>query len=173
LQRLRDYLAIHPVEAIHVIAQSRCTGSSQLHARLAEVEAAGGEGLVLRKPDLPYETGRSPHALKVKSYDDMEGEVIGYRPGKGKYAAQVGALQVRIAGGRIFYVGSGLSDQQRLQPPALGSLITFKHYGFTESGIPRFASLLRVRENSAQQHSAPADMQPMVNKNVLGDAGAN
>ena len=160
LQGLRDYLAIHPVETIQIIAQSRCTGSPQLHARLAQVEAAGGEGLVLRKPDMPYETGRSLHAVKVKSYDDMEGEVIGYSPGKGKYSGLVGALQVRIAGGQSFFIGSGLSDRLRSQPPPLGSLVTFKHFGFTQRGIPRFASFLRVRENSAQKRTAPEVMQP-------------
>jgi DNA ligase len=146
LQRLRDYLVNHPVERIHIIPQMRCTGAAQLQARLAAVEAAGGEGLVLRNPDAPYETGRSGNALKVKSYDDMEAEVIGYRPGNGKYAGQVGALRVRVDGDREFYIGSGLSDQLRLRPPPLGSRITFKYCGLTENGVPRFASFLRIRE---------------------------
>jgi DNA ligase 1 len=146
LQRLRDYLEVRPVERIHIIPQVLCTGKSHLNAMLAEVEAAGGEGLVLRNPATPYETGRSDNALKVKSYDDMEAEVIGYRAGKGKYAGQTGALRVRINGDRDFYIGSGLSDKLRLKPPSLGSLITFKYYGLTEQGIPRFASFMRVRE---------------------------
>jgi DNA ligase-1 len=151
LQRLRDYLVKQPVDRIHIIPQTRCTGTAQLQARLAEVEAAGGEGLVLRNPTAPYETGRSDNALKVKSYDDMEAEVIGYRPGQGKYTGQVGALQVRIDGNREFYIGSGLSDLLRKEPPPMGSLITFKYYGLTEQGIPRFASFLRVREASPRQ----------------------
>ncbi len=146
LQRLRDYLAAHPVENIQIIPQILCVDSTHLQARLAEVEAAGGEGLVLRNPAAPYETGRNTNALKVKSYEDMEGEVIGYRPGKGKYTSMVGALQVQIAGGQKFFIGSGLSDQLRLKPPPLGSLVTFKYYGFTKNGIPRFASFQRVRE---------------------------
>ncbi len=146
LKRLRDYLAFHPVERIHIIPQTLCVDTAHLQFRLAEVEAAGGEGLVLRNPDMPYETGRSTNALKVKSYDDMEGEVIGYRSGKGKYTGLVGALQVQIAGGQTFFIGSGLSDQLRLKPPPLGSLITFKYYGFTQKGIPRFASFQRVRK---------------------------
>lgn len=146
LKHLGEYLAVHPVKNIHIITQTPCTGVPHLQARLEEVEAAGGEGLVLRNPAAPYETGRNTNALKVKSYDDMEGEVIGYRPGKGKYTGMVGALQVQIAGGRKFFIGSGLSDQLRLHPPPLGSLITFKYYGFTKNDIPRFASFLRVRE---------------------------
>lgn len=145
LARLRAYLEDHPGSPIRIIPQTPIVDGADLQARLAQVEAAGGEGLVLRAPDTPYETGRSDHALKVKSFDDMEGEVIGYRPGKGKYDGLVGALELRLPGGRVFYVGSGLSDRLRAHPPPLGSQVTFKYYGLTERGIPRFASFMRIR----------------------------
>ena len=35
-------------------------------------------------PKLDYFAGRSWQMLKVKSFKDMEGEVIGYHDGKGK-----------------------------------------------------------------------------------------
>jgi len=146
LGRLRAYLARHPLAQLQIIPQAVCRNAGQLMARLAEVEAAGGEGLVLRNPDSPYETGRSPNALKVKRFDDMEGRVVGYRPGKGKYQGMVGALWVEIAGHKRFYIGSGLSDEERASPPAIGSIITFRYQGFTRKGIPRFASYLRLRE---------------------------
>ena len=114
--------------------------------RLMAVDTAGGEGLVLRNPVSPYETGRSPNALKVKSFDDMEGRVVGYRLGKGKYHGMTGALWVEIGGGKRFYIGSGLTDRERTIPPAVGSVITFKYQGFTNKGIPRFASFMRVRD---------------------------
>ena len=113
---------------------------------LAEVEAKGGEGLVVRNPRTPYQTGRSAAALKVKRFDDMEGKVVGYRLGTGKFTGKTGALQVKIEGGLTFYIGSGLKDRERERPPPLGSIVTFKHQGFTSKGIPRFASFLRVRE---------------------------
>ena len=110
------------------------------------VDAAGGEGLVVRNPDSTYETGRSLNALKVKRFDDMEGRVVGYRPGKGKLQGMTGALWVEIEGGKRFYIGSGLTDRERTTPPAMGSVVTFKHQGFTNKGLPRFASFLRVRD---------------------------
>lgn len=146
LGRLRRYLRKHPDGPIRIIPQIPCRGREHLRAMLAEVEAKGGEGLVVRNPQPPYQGGRSTAALKVKSFDDMEGKVVGYRPGKGKYAGKTGALQVEIPGGIQFYIGSGLKDRDREQPPPLGSIVTFKHQGFTHRGVPRFASFLRVRE---------------------------
>lgn len=148
LAKLRRYLAAHPAGPIRIIPQTPCRDRAHLRARLAEVEAKGGEGLVVRDPRAPYQTGRSAAAVKVKRFDDMEGKVVGYRPGKGKYAGKIGALQVEIEGGLTFYVGSGLEDRQREpgQAPPLGSIVTFKHQGFTSRGIPRFASFLRVRQ---------------------------
>ena len=146
LGRLQKYLKRHPVAHLRIIPQTICRNADHLKARLMEIEAAGGEGLVLRNPATPYETGRSPNALKVKSFDDMEGRVIGYRPGKGKYRGMTGALWVEIEGGNRFYIGTGLTDRERAAPPPMGSIITFKHQGFTKKGIPRFASFIRLRE---------------------------
>ena len=131
---------------LHVIPQTVCHDSDHLFNTLEQVEALGAEGLVLRNPVTPYQTGRSVNALKVKRFDDMEGRVIGYSAGKGKYEGKTGALWVEIAGGKRFYIGSGLSDKERDSPPPLGSLITFRYQGFTVNGIPRFASFMRIRE---------------------------
>ncbi|HID46026.1 MAG TPA: DNA ligase [Chromatiaceae bacterium] len=146
LQKLEDYLQTHPVKHVRIIPQTVCRDEQQLMERLDTVVAAGGEGLVLRNPETPYETGRSSNALKVKRFDDMEGRVLGYRPGKGKYRGTVGSLWVETEDGRRFYIGSGLSDEERVEPPPIGSVITFKHQGFSSTGIPRFASFLRIRE---------------------------
>ena len=68
-----------------------------------------------------------------------------YRPGKGKYLGMVGALLVEDERGRRFALGSGLRDADRANPPAIGSLVTFRHDGLTAKGTPRFARYLRVR----------------------------
>ena len=146
LRKIQRYLSRHAETTIRVIPQTPCRGPEHLNAVLDQVITQGGEGLVLRHPHTAYETGRSTNALKVKPFDDMEGIVIGFRPGKGKYAGMVGALQVELASGQRFFIGSGLTDADRKDPPALGSVITFRHHGFTRRGIPRFASYLRVRE---------------------------
>ncbi|HSH47191.1 MAG TPA: hypothetical protein VK991_01175 [Halomonas sp.] len=47
-------------------------------------------------------------------------------------------------------MGTGFTDADRLHPPAIGSLITFRYLGYTATGLPRFASFLRVRDDEPQ-----------------------
>ncbi len=42
--------------------------------------------------------------------------------------------------------GTGLTDAQRANPPAIGSVVTYRYRDHTPKGLPRFASFLRVRE---------------------------
>ena len=146
LGRLRDYLAGHPAGPIRIIDQIPCRGRAHLRALLGQIETEGGEGLVARDPRAPYHTGRSAAALKVKSFSDMEGKVVGYRPGEGKFTGKTGALEVEITGRIRFFIGSGLKGRERERPPPLGSSVTFNYQGLTHKGIPRFAFFLRVRE---------------------------
>lgn len=119
---------------------------SILKKRLDEVVKAGGEGLMLHLAEAPYVTGRSDVLLKLKPWQDAEAEVIGERPGKGRHAGRLGALRVRTPEGREFMLGTGFSDAQRQQPPAIGTTVTYRYRDLTASGLPRFASFLRIRE---------------------------
>lgn len=142
---LQDYLERHPSPFIVIIPQSTVQSAEHLKIELNKVISLGGEGLVVRKADSPYHTGRSNHALKVKQYHDAECTVIGHKPGKGKYIGKVGSLHCQLLSGITFYIGSGLSDKQRQSPPEIGKLITFKYYGFTKNNKPRFPVFLRIR----------------------------
>ncbi|MEI8634034.1 hypothetical protein P4S72_22030 [Vibrio sp. PP-XX7] len=44
-----------------------------------------------------------------------------------------------------FYVSSGLTDQQRISPPPIGSWMTYRYDRLTRKGKPRFARLVRER----------------------------
>jgi len=70
--------------------------------------------------------------------------VVAHHPGRGKYAGLLGALEVRTPEGRRFLIGSGLSDAERRTPPALGSEVTYRYRDLTNTGLPRFASFMRV-----------------------------
>lgn len=142
---LGDYLAEHQSAFVKIIPQTTITSSSQLKYDLERITALGAEGLVVRKPDVPYHSGRSDDDLKVKQYQDAECTVIAYKEGKGKYTGKTGSLQCQTLSGLDFYIGSGLSDKQRESPPKIGSVITFKYYGLTKNDIPRFPVFMRVR----------------------------
>ena len=129
------------------IAQLHFSERAQLDAWLQAVTSGGGEGLMLHHANAHYRAGRSDHLLKYKRWDDAEARVVGYRPGKGKYAGMVGALLVVDGHGRRFALGSGLRDRDRATPPAIGSMVTFRYDGLTAKGTPRFARYLRQRHD--------------------------
>ncbi len=93
-----------------------------------------------------YRAQRNDDLLKFKLYQDAEATVIAHVPGKGKYQGMLGALLVETPAGIRFKLGSGLKDAQRRDPPAIGSQVTYRYRGLHASGIPRFATFMRVRE---------------------------
>jgi DNA ligase-1 len=120
-----------------------CSGIEHLRRELARVEALGGEGLMLRRPESRYEAGRSATLLKVKTFHDAEARVVGHEPGKGRHKGRLGALLVEMADGTRFAVGTGLSDADRIAPPSLGMWITYRFQGLTDGGVPRFPVFVR------------------------------
>ncbi len=145
MKRVRTWFDTHPAPYARIIRQRPVTSAQALQDFLKEVEAHGGEGVMVKNPAAGYRGGRSNDLLKVKDYDDMEGRVIGYREGKGRFDGMVGSLLVELDNGVRFYLGSGLTAEMRKNPPPIGSEITFKYYGWTRSGKPRFASFMRLR----------------------------
>jgi len=133
-----------------IIEQRRVVSEEALKKRLQAVIDLGGEGLILHRKTAHYVSGRSHNILKLKPFTDAEATVIGYRPGKGQFTGQIGSLKVRTDQGVIFYVGSGLSHEQRRHPPPLHSQITFRYQGLTKNGLPRFPVFLRVRDEEPQ-----------------------
>ena len=133
-----------------VVEQQTLASEEALMIRLQAVIDKGGEGLILHRKAARYKSGRSHDLLKLKPFTDAEATVIGYRPGQGKFAGQVGSLKVRTDQGRVLYIGSGLSHKQRRNPPPLQSRITFRFQGLTKNGIPRFPRFLRIRDEEPE-----------------------
>lgn len=131
------------------VTQFRLASADQLDDLLRRTVAAGGEGLMLHRHDALYQSGRSEHLLKLKTYDDAEARVVGYTPGRGKYVGMVGALVMELPDGRRFRLGSGLRDADRAAPPPVGTLVTYRYNGVTGTGLPRFARYMRVRHDPA------------------------
>ncbi|WP_320818684.1 DNA ligase [Thalassolituus sp.] len=131
--------------AIKLVEQKAVSNRAELDAYLGEVEARGGEGVMLHRSTSLYQGQRCQDLLKVKSVQDSEGIVIAYIPGEGRLQGMTGSLLLRLDDGREIRVGSGLNDALRQTPPLLGTRVTFAYNGLTSTGLPRFARFLRIR----------------------------
>jgi DNA ligase-1 len=147
LDQARIWFKSHPAPHVRIIDQIVCQGPDHLHSLLKQIESLGGEGIVVKNPALPYHPGRSPHVLKIKSFIDMEGTVIAHHAGKGELKGMMGSLTIRLENGIEFKLGTGFTLAARKQPPPIGAVVTFKYQGFTQNGIPRFASFMRIRKD--------------------------
>jgi DNA ligase-1 len=133
--------------SLQVVAQERATDHAALKSLLNKTTSQGGEGLMLHRGGSFYRSLRSDDLLKFKPFDDAEARVIAHVPGQGKFEGMLGALLVETPEGRRFKLGTGFSDAQRRDPPALGAWVTYRFRDVTSGGLPRFASFLRLRED--------------------------
>jgi DNA ligase-1 len=130
---------------VQIVKQQPVADQEQLFEYFDKVVNSGGEGVMLRHTNADYQVGRSAQLLKLKPVDDLDAVVIGFKPGKGKFKGMMGALQVALADGKTMYVGTGFSKSERLNPPAVGTVVTLQYSGLTSGGLPRFARYLRER----------------------------
>ncbi|WP_225731504.1 MULTISPECIES: non-homologous end-joining DNA ligase [unclassified Nocardia] len=86
---------------------ARLNGSGA--AVLEESRRLGLEGIVCKRVDSPYSPGRrSPLWIKVKNIRDQEVVIVGWRPGAGRRAGQIGSLLMAVHDdtGELTYIGN-------------------------------------------------------------------
>ncbi|WP_296051574.1 DNA ligase [uncultured Alteromonas sp.] len=137
---------------LRMIQQFTLDSLPALESALDNIIRQGGEGLMLHHRQARYQQGRNPGLLKAKRFQDDEAKVLAHLPGKGKFKGLMGSLLVESRQGQQFKIGSGFSLAQRRSPPPIGSWITYKYYGLTQRGIPRFASFLHQRPRADIPH---------------------
>lgn len=147
--KCQEYLTQHKPPYAEWHEHQKCTGEAHLKEVLAKVEALGGEGVMLRQPGSAYVAGRSSTLLKVKNFFDAEAKVIGHIPGEGRHKGRLGALLVEMPNGTRFEIGTGFSDAEREDPPAFGSIVSYRYQELSEAGVPRFPSYVGVRDDVA------------------------
>ena len=130
---------------IRAVEQFKVIDHQQLLETLDTIVKNEGEGLMLHRGAALYRHNRSDDLLKFKRYDDAEAVVIEHIGGKGKYKGLLGSIRVETSDGLQFKIGTGFSDEERANPPLIGSIITYRYLGLTNKGTPRFASFVRVR----------------------------
>jgi len=143
LRLLRPMLA--GKKHIVLCSQQPVQSAEHIQNELNAVVALKGEGLMLRDPSSPYACKRVSTLLKVKRMHDAEALVIGHEPGRGSNVGKLGALLCRMPSGAEFKCGSGLTNALRINPPAIGTTITYQYFELTAgNGVPRFPSFQRV-----------------------------
>lgn len=71
-------------------------------------------------------------------------------------ARGIGTEVVELPDGTSFPVGTGFSDNQRENPPPIGSLITFRYQELSDGGVPRFPSFVGIRRDVEETETPPA-----------------
>ena len=146
LNRLKAIVTEINAPHVQLVEQFKIASHKVLMKKLDDVVEQGAEGLMLHLASSLYKSGRSDDLLKLKKHFDAEAVVIAHLPGKGKYQGMLGSMLVETADKIRFKIGTGFSDEERKNPPAIGAIITYKYFGLTKKDVPRFASFMRVRD---------------------------
>ena len=152
----------------------------------------GGEGIMLKDPNSPYEGKRSNFLLKYKPNFDAEGIIIGYKPGQGKYSGMLGGFICQQLINHDTYMSidedeehnfaiSGMDDSIResyKKTHPIGTIISYEHSGKTDKGKPRFARYTRIRTDITIKEHIQEPMNEIKTKvidilNVLGNQEKN
>lgn len=82
LKKAENWFEKHPNSYVKIIKQIEVKNKNHLNEFLEEVISKNGEGIIVKDPSKKYHTGRSPHILKVKKAQDMEGTIVGINKGE-------------------------------------------------------------------------------------------
>lgn len=145
LEKAKNWFEKNPNKYLKIIEQIKVKDENHLNKFLEEIIALKGEGVIVKDPTQPYHTGRSPHILKVKKAQDMEGVVIGININR--ETTLMKSLKLKLDNNVTFNLGTGFTNEQRKNPPKIGEVVSFKYFGFTNKGKPKFASFLHVRKD--------------------------
>lgn len=131
---------------LRLVEQQKVKSHKDLDRLLNSVIAKGGEGIMLHRGASLYQGKRSKDLQKLKTHQDAEAKVVAHLPAKGKFEGMMGSILVETNTGKRFKIGTGFTIHERRNPPEIGKTITFRYRGFTNKGLPKFASFLRVRD---------------------------
>lgn len=107
---------------------------------------AGYEGAIVRNADGKYRFGyRSSDLIKIKSFQDSEFKVIDCREGEGKMEGSAVFICQNDINDETFDVIVACSMEERKEMfdnmnDYIGRILTVKHFGRTDKGLPRIAT---------------------------------
>lgn len=143
LEKAKEWFGKYPTKHVKIIEQLVCKDEKDLNDFLSRVVNLKGEGVIVKDGSKEYNIGRSNFVLKVKTFYDMEGELVGYNYEKNVFKS----FKLKLENGIMFDLGGGIDLAMKKNLPKIGEKITFKFYGFTKYGKPKFASFFRIRKD--------------------------
>lgn len=110
----------------------------------------GFEGVVFRRASSTLQDA----VIRCKREFTIDGTVVGFEPGQGKYQSSLGAVRVTYNDGNITSVGGGFTDAERdaiwsEQSRYLGRVLEFTANAIFESGNVRHPRFVRWRDDKA------------------------
>lgn len=118
---------------------------------LKEACSQGFEGVMIRRPEFPYEHGRRSFGLlKYKQMHDAEFKIVGFLPGEGKFKGYLGAFVCETKDGLKFHAPPKVTKKRRLElwtlrKEYLGKFLTVQYQELSFQDVPRFPIAKAVR----------------------------
>jgi DNA ligase-1 len=135
-ERWRIVQGLKLPEHVQLASYLECTGREQFDAVFEALVLQKAEGVMLRHPDNRYVRRRVGTLLKRKKFHDAEALVIGHQPGEKACEGMLGALQCRLDNGIEFEIGTGFTNEERRNPPPIGSRVQFRYQELSRDGRP-------------------------------------
>lgn len=147
---LSDDIRILPIIVSSYIDSLENVASTFLH-RICNM---GGEGLMINLASATYSHKRTDQLLKFKQVQSMDMRVIDIQEGNGKYTGMVGAIwcECHREDGTVVTasVGSGLSDEQRLEwalhpNNILGKIVEIQYFSLSQDSKNKGSEFYSLR----------------------------
>jgi len=117
----------------------------------------GYEGAMLRDPSAGYsipatctnKENRVTSLLKLKDWFDVDATIMHVEEGEGRFLGMTGSLYCALSNGKMFHVGSGLSDRERQWlwthlDLVSGLSVKVRYEMFSDTGIPLKPTIIQV-----------------------------
>jgi DNA ligase-1 len=102
--------------------------------------------MMIRNPLAPYERKRTKNLLKWKIFKTATFPILAYQVGEGKNIDKLGAILFSLPGGGTGKVGTGFTDQQRInifKTRPIGT-VTIDYQELSPTGVPIFPSFKSI-----------------------------
>lgn len=148
LKKLYEQAPASVRSVVKLVPTAWCHSHEEVIGKQQQFVKEGYEGAILRDPHAPYAHARTSYLLKLKSFEDAEFKVVGYKP----HAAGGVVWECETEDGKRFWAAPTAELKKEVgSTPAsyVGRWLTVKFFGRSEDGVPRHpnAKAFRLAED--------------------------